>query len=147
MLDFISTGSEAAQIDRATIGGTWGTATSELMKGVWEPQPEVKEALRGCDLAIRAQDTLMANYVVHYFNRLSDHLKVIAPKLSGRARLAYVVGNSSIKGQYVETDLILARLMEALVPDLSVSQLHRFRKRHSGIDLYETVVYGTKVRS
>jgi hypothetical protein len=35
MLDMIGAAKEAAQIDQRTIGGTWGTATSELSKGVF----------------------------------------------------------------------------------------------------------------
>lgn len=147
MLDFIVTGKQATDIDRATIGGTWGTATSELSKGVWQPQPEVEAALQGCDKRIASMDQLMANYVVHYFNRLADHLRAIEPRLSKSAKLAYVVGNSTIKGEYVATDMILGRLMESVLAGTQTTEVHRFRKRHSGIDLYESIVYAERLPS
>jgi hypothetical protein len=86
----------------------------------------------------------MANYVVHYFNRLAKHLIALGPSLSADANLAYVVGNSWIKGQYVETDLILAKIIEGVLPSFEVSCLHRFRRRHSGKQLYETIVYANR---
>lgn len=145
MLDFIADGKAATDIDRKTIGGTWGTATSELMKGTFTPKSEaVRQALDGVDVRIRAKDNLMANYVVHYFNRLALHLEVISPNLATRASAAYVVGNSWIKDEYVETDAILGRIIDATVPGMKTHRLHRFRKRHSGKNLYESIVYASR---
>jgi hypothetical protein len=145
MLDMISIAKEASDIDRKTIGGTWGTATSELGKGVFAPFNEiVLEALGSVHTKIAAHDQLMANYVIHYFNRLAKHLIAIEPKLKSDAKLAYVVGNSWIKGEYVATDVILAEIIEGILPSFKVDCLHRFRRRHSGKKLYETIVYATR---
>lgn len=142
MLDMISEAKEASQIDRRTIGGTWGTATSELGKGVFEPiDGIVEEALDGVHSRIAESDQLMANYVTHYFNRLYTHLNALRTRLNPAAKLAYVVGNSWIKGQYVATDVILGKIMEGTLKDCSVRGLHRFRRRNSGKDLFETIVY------
>ena len=144
ILDMISVAKEASDIDRKTIGGTWGTATSELGKGVYAPiNTAVLEALNGVHERIALQDQLMANYVVHYFNRLAKHLIAISPKLKTNAKLAYVVGNSWIKGEYVATDVILAKIFEGVLQGCKVDHLHRFRRRHSGKKLYETIVYAT----
>jgi Putative RNA methylase family UPF0020 len=145
MLDMISIAKEASDIDRQTIGGTWGTATSELARGIYAPYNDVvSDALNGVNDRIAEQDRLMANYVVHYFNRLAKHLIAISPKLKPNAKLAYVVGNSWIKGVYVPTDIILAKIMEGVLPACSVDYLHRFRRRNSGKELYETIVYATR---
>lgn len=145
MLDMITVAKVAADIDRKTIGGTWGTATSELNKGTFAPINEiVEEALSGVHLRIAEQDHLMANYVVHYFNRLAKHLTALGPKLKPDAKLAYVVGNSWIKGEYVTTDVILAKIIEGMLPGFKIDKLHRFRHRHSGKKLYETIVYATR---
>ena len=78
MLDFIKVAKVAADIDKKTIGGTWGSATSDLLKGDVSPLNDVvAHALMGLDLRIRAKDNLMANYVVHYFNRLALHLAAL----------------------------------------------------------------------
>jgi hypothetical protein len=145
LLDFISEAKEASAIDRRTIGGTWGTATSELQKGIYEPESEgVALALAGVGDRIRTKDTLMANYVVHYFNRLAQHLRAVSTRLSDKASLAYVVGNSSIKDEYVATDEILAQIIESSISGMRVNKIHRFRKRHSGVNLYESIVYASR---
>lgn len=142
MLDIITAAKEASQIDQRTIGGTWGTATSELAKGVFSPINAVVEgALAGIHTKIAASDQLMANYVTHYFNRLEQHLSALAPKLKPGAKLAYVVGNSRIKEQYVATDVILAKLIEGSLPGATIDGLHRFRRRNSAKNLFETIVY------
>ncbi|TAJ78186.1 MAG: hypothetical protein EPO45_07660 [Sphingobium sp.] len=142
MLDMISEAKEASQIDRRTIGGTWGTATSELGKGVFAPiDPVVERALDGVHGNIAKSDQLMANYVTHYFNRLFIHIQALRPSLNSGARLAYVVGNSWIKGEYVATDVILGKIIEGAIPGASIEGLHRFRRRNSGKDLFETIVY------
>ncbi len=145
MLDMISVAKEASDIDRKTIGGTWGTATSELGKGVFAPHNDiVSHALNGVHDRIAKEDQLMANYVVHYFNRMAKHLVAIEPKLKPHAKLAYVVGNSWIKGEYVATDVILAKIIEGVLPGFRVDCLHRFRRRNSGTKLYETIIYAKR---
>nr|AFV09320.1 M.PciI [Planococcus citreus] len=144
ILDMISEAKEASQIDRRTIGGTWGTATSELGKGIFSPiNAVVKDALEGVHERIAGSDQLMANYVTHYFNRLFLHIEAIKPSLNPKAKLAYVVGNSWIKGEYVATDVILAKIIEGALPGSSIDGLHRFRRRNSGKNLFETIVYST----
>jgi DNA modification methylase len=145
MLGLMTTPREAADLDKRTIGGTWGSATSELSKGIIEPINEAVATVVG-PLAseIREQDNLMANYVMHYFNRLSVQIAEMDPFLTPDARLAYVVGNSRIKGVYVETDVLLGEIMERMGLGYKVFDVHRFRRRHSGVKLYESIVYAKK---
>jgi hypothetical protein len=146
MLDLISSGKAATEIDRKTIGGTWGTATSELMKGIIAPiSARIGDILEPIVSEIRARDNLMANYAMHYFNRLARHILSIDRLLSPSARIAYVVGNSWLKDVYVETDVLLGKIFEALNVGYVVVDIHRFRRRHSGKNLFESIVYAKKV--
>lgn len=145
MLGFMKDRSEAGILDRRTIGGTWGTATSELAKGIISPNSHaVSDNIHTLVEDIRTRDNLMANYVVHYFNRLSRQIVEMERILAPRARVAYVVGNSKIKGSYVETDVILGKILESLGLDYEITDIHRFRLRHSGVKLYESIVYARK---
>lgn len=144
LFDFITTGHEASQLDKKTIGGTWGTATSELSKGLFEPRSKtVAQALMPFLVELRKADTLMANYVVHYFNRLEAQIEEMRKVTTGSTKMAYVVGNSEIKGHYIETDYILAQIFSGL--GYNVKEIHRFRRRNSGKDLFESIVYASQV--
>ena len=53
--------------------------------------------------------------------------------------MSYVVGNSRVKGEYIETDAILGSIFQGL--GFTVNKIERIRKRHSGKDLHESIVY------
>ncbi len=145
MLDFFDTAKQASALDRKTIGGTWGTATSELAKGCVEPRStNVAGALKHIIKPLRDADVLMSNYVVHYFNRLEQQIIEMDRALCPTADLAYVVGNSEIKGIYVDTDVILASLIEGCGLGFRVTDVSRFRRRNSGRDLFETIVFARR---
>lgn len=145
MLGFMKAAKEASELDKRTIGGTWGTATSELSKGVFPPiNSAVAEVVLPVTERIREQDGLMANYVVHYFNRLTAQIMEMERVVSPRARIAYVVGNSWIKEVYVETDVMLGEIVDRLGLGYRTTEVHRFRRRHSGKRLYESIVYAFK---
>jgi hypothetical protein len=145
MLDFFSGKSEAGELDRKTIGGTWGTATSILAKGEIVPEyPVAQGAAIAAVKKIREVDVLMANYVMKYFNMLARQIVAMDAYVSSNVKVAYVVGNSCIKDVYVETDVILGQMFEALGLGYRVQNIERFRKRHSGVDLYETTVFAEK---
>lgn len=142
MLDFFEGKKEAADLDQKTIGGTWGTATSILAKGVVEPeQPAVRDAIGHTVSEIRKSDALMANYVMKYFNMLARQIIAMDKAVARRVQIAYVVGNSCVKGVYVETDVALGKIFEGLNLGYRTKNIERFRKRNSGVDLYETTVF------
>lgn len=145
LLDFFKTPKEASALDKKTIGGTWGTATSELQRGeIFAINDAVRDAVGGAVSSIREVDNLMANYAIHYFNRIAKQIIELEKIASPNLRVAYVVGNSRLKGVYIETDVILGEIFERLNLGYSVSSIHRFRKRHSGKNLFESVVYAAK---
>jgi len=145
LLRFMSEASEASAIDKRTIGGTWGTATSALQKGVVEPiNAAVARTIEPVAAAIRKEDNLMANYAMHYFNRLTQHVMELDKIVAKNVNIAYVVGNSWLKGVYIETDVLLADILAGLDRPYEVTEIHRFRRRNSGKDLFESIVYGRR---
>ncbi|MCB2141273.1 site-specific DNA-methyltransferase [bacterium] len=146
LFDFFKTPKEAADLDKKLVGGTWGTATSCLGKGIVEPLNEtVKEYVYPIAEKIREVDNLMANYLMKYFNLLTKQILEMDKILSDNAKVAYVVGVSRIKEVYVETDVILANIFKSLNLGYNKVYINRFRKRHSGKDLYESIVYAEKL--
>jgi hypothetical protein len=65
--------------------------------------------------------------------------------LGRRVQVAYVVGNSCVKDVYVETDVALGKIFEGLNLGYRTKNIERFRKRNSGVDLYETIVFAERV--
>jgi hypothetical protein len=136
---------QASDLDLRTIGGTWGTATSALMKGVVEPAyPVIEKEVGPVAEQIRKDDNLMANYLVHYFNRLAAQIVSQDRILAKKARSAYVVGCSRLKGVYVETDVLLGKVFEGLGLGFKTERIERIRKRHSDRDLHESIVYASR---
>jgi hypothetical protein len=145
LLGFITEASSASALDKRTIGGTWGTATSMLQKGIIEPiNDAVREVVKPIADEIRVEDNLMANYAIHYFNRLTVQVMELDRIASPQLKLAYVLGNSWLKGVYVETDVLFANILERLELPYRVDEIHRFRRRHGGKDLFESIVYASR---
>jgi len=143
--DFFSGKTEASALDKQTIGGTWGTATSMLSKGEVPPEFDVvDDVISPLAAEIRQRDALMANYVLKYFNMLTRQIVAMERFVAKDVRVAYVVGNSRIKDVYVETDVLLAKILEGLDLRYRVTNVDRFRRRNSGVDLYESIVFAKK---
>jgi len=143
--DFFSKPKEASDLDKKTIGGTWGTATSCLQKGTIEPINDIVGKAAGKVVSdIREKDSLMANYVMKYFNMLAAQILQAEHVLSDKSKVAYVVGNSWIKGVYINTDEILQSIFLDSGIGYKSARIERFRRRHSGKDLYESIVFASK---
>ncbi len=144
-LDLLEHPKQAAELDKKTIGGTWGTATSCLAKGIIEPQYDaVRDAVGPIASQIREHDNLMANYVMKYFNSLAQQIVTMNEVLSPNARVAYVVGCSWLKDVYVETDVLLGKIFDGLGLGYKTERIDRIRQRHSGDKLHESIVYAWK---
>lgn len=144
-LDIFDNAKQASNLDKETIGGTWGVATSHIATGIVNPEYSIiEEVVKPITDKIRLQDNLMANYVMKYFNLLAKQIVELEKIATKNIKVAYVVGNSEIKGVYVETDVLLGKIFEGLDLGYSVNEITRFRKRNSGIDLYESIVYANK---
>lgn len=144
-LDIFDNAKQASALDLKTIGGTWGTATSILSKGIIEPEYDcLRDILLPTINAIREKDNLMANYVIKYFNLIAKQIVEMEKAIDKKVKVGYVVGNSEIKGVYVATDILLGKIFESLDLGYKTTEVLRFRKRNSGVDLYESIVYAEK---
>lgn len=141
--DIFNNPGQAADLDIKTIGGTWGKATSNLAKGIIEPEnDDVAKIMKQVDLEIRCKDNLMANYVMKFFNLLYLQIKEMKKVLNDGAICCYVVGNSRIKDVEVYTDILLADMFVSL--GFSVQKIIRIRKRIGRKKLYEAIVVAKK---
>ena len=75
---------------------------------------------------------------------LSRQIVAMNQVLQPHARLAYVVGCSELKKVYVETDVLLAKVIEGLGLGFRIKSVERIRKRNSGKDLHESIVYAQR---
>lgn len=134
---------EAADLDTRAIGGTWGSATSVIAKGEVKPRDShVDEICTPVVSAIRAKDNLMANYVMKYWNLLSANVESVLTYSADDVKLAYVIGCSRVKGEYVDSDVMLSKLFAKY--GLKEPRIERFRRRHSDTDLFESVVFARR---
>lgn len=136
-MDVLRTRRCATDIDLKTVGGTWGAATSILMKQLIVPSKTIRPILSYWD-ALSEKSVLMCNYATKYFLDLHRHLQYLRPMLRRGARCAYVVGNSRLSGIEIYTETILARLFE--LAGFEVERIILFRKRGGRKRLYETAV-------
>jgi hypothetical protein len=143
LLEIIDSARAATDIDLATIGGTWGRATTDLERMVVEPRPNVARSLGLVLEQLDGVSLLMRNYVCKYFNDLDAHLSVARKKLTAGARAGYVVGNTETRKVMVETQAVLGELMSANgFDDVRVEPI---RSRNSGQGLLEAIVSGQRV--
>lgn len=135
---FLSNANDASILDWKAIGGTWGTATSNLK--TWQPinknLPEILYEV--CDKIKSTEDknaNLMSLYVHKYFDDMYEHLKNLRPLLKSGAKLNYIIGNSSFYKNFVHSDLILSEIFLSLgYSNLSVETI---RKRNTKKGLLE----------
>lgn len=136
-MELIDGRSEATEIDLKTIGGTWGKATSDLMKSLIEPPKHMLPILDYWE-ALKGKSTLMCNYATKYFLDLDRHVESLKNVKSSNFRGAYVVGNSRLSGVEIYTECILAKIFER--HGFTVDKIVLFRKRGGRKKLYETAV-------
>jgi hypothetical protein len=134
---------EAGALDLRAIGGTWGAATTRLRKGRVEPaDARVATACGDTIEAVRARDPMMANYLAKYWNQVSAAIAAVAAASADDVRMAWVIGCSRVKGEFVESDRLLAELFEA--HGFGRTSIERFRRRHADLDLFESVVHADR---
>lgn len=133
---------DASNLDWATIGGTWGTATSRL--ATWragEDTPLATQLDRLCE-RIGADGgrtgSLLATYVRKYFTDMWEHFPSAYKHVRSGGRAVYIVGNSTFSGHLVPVEeWYRILLQEAGFADVEITTI---RKRNSHKDLYEYAV-------
>jgi hypothetical protein len=127
----------ATQIDMDAVGGTWGRATSVLMKGEIKPQKEIKDILDFRKELLK-RSPLMCNYATKYFNDMFEHIMRLKTVARRGFRGAYVVGNSRLKNVDIPTELYLAKIFEKA--KFKLDEIMFFRRRGGKKKLYECAV-------
>jgi len=139
---FIEESKQAGEMDWQAIGGTWGTATSNLKK--WSHvsetlSDELLEISHKISQAENKHADLMSLYVLKYFDDINIHIKNIRPALAKGAKLYYIIGNSSFYGNCVEAEKYLEQIFEHWGFKNINSKI--IRKRNSNKKLYEYCTY------
>ena len=132
---------QASELDLRTIGGTWGRATFSLKNKRIKPiNSIVDEVLGDIPEMIYSHSDILSNYVVKYFNDMYLHFESLLEVLDPyNGRLAYVIGNSFIKGVEVPSDIIIARILKHL--GFKIDKIWHLRKRGGRKGLYEAVTF------
>jgi SAM-dependent methyltransferase len=128
----------AGALDWKAIGGTWGSATSNLAS--WQPEPSVRlpMGLEPLLAGIAETSPLLSTYVHKYFHDMALHLASLARVVRRGGTAHYVVGNSKFYEVVVPVEQLLAELFEANgFRRVSVETL---RKRSSKKELFEFLI-------
>jgi hypothetical protein len=138
-LGYLSDGRSAGQLDWRAIGGTWGSATSNLSS--WSPAPGFSSPVRGYASLLKrieTQSPILARYVQRYFVDMAEHLAGVRRVLADGARVHYVVGNSKFFDVLLPVEKILAaQLVQA---GFTRPEVRVLRKRTSKPELFEFCV-------
>jgi DNA modification methylase len=128
----------AGALDWKAIGGTWGSATSNLAS--WRPEPSVRlpAALEPLLAGIAETSPLLSTYVRKYFHDMALHLASLARVVRRGGTAHYVVGNSKFYEVVVPVERLLAELFEA--NGFRRVGVETLRKRSSKKELFEYLI-------
>ncbi len=142
-LKYLEGRSAAGVLDWKAIGGTWGSATSNL--GSWSPDVADGALPLGLEpllLAISERSPLLSTYVRKYFHDMALHLSSLVRVMRKGGMARFVVGNSKFYDVVVPVEQLLAQQFEAAgFRRVSVDTL---RKRSSKKELYEFLISAEK---
>lgn len=145
-LGFLNEAREAAELDWAAIGGTWGVATSRLSGWRNSSESFVPRLLGSSLTAIRATNgenrELLATYVAKYFEDIWRHLQTVAKVIRAGGEIHYIVGNVTFYGVLVPVEKIYAEMLEKL--KFHGVRIETLRKRSSNKHLFEFDVTATR---
>lgn len=143
-LRYLDSGKGAGELDWQAIGGTWGTATSNLSK--WQPDTAAHVPFPGFERrilpAIRRESPLLASYVHKYFEDMLRHCESVQRLLLPGATVHYIVGNSKFYDVLLPVERIFAALFAAT--GFRKARVRAIRKRSSKKELFEFVVSAEK---
>jgi hypothetical protein len=138
-LGYLADRTRAGVLDWSAIGGTWGSATSNLAS--WVPAPGVPPL--GSDTearlaAIAERSALLSSYVRKYCHDMFHHFSSLAQVLRPGGSAHFIVGNSKFYDVVVPIEQVLAQKLEQA--GFSAVEVTVLRKRSSKKELYEYVI-------
>jgi hypothetical protein len=143
-LGYLNNGRDAADLDWSAIGGTWGTATSRLLRWSRSVDSYVPKYLNSIleDIAHKENQngSLLSNYVAKYFEDIWIHLNGLTKILTKRASVHFIVGNSKFYNVIVPTERLYADMLTTL--GFARVNVRAIRKRNSKKELVEFDVSG-----
>jgi hypothetical protein len=144
-LRFLDQPPEAADLDWAAIGGTWGSATSRL--GGWSAegslpiQAELDYLCRQISTAGRS-GALLASYIARYTHDMWAHFQAAYRHVRTGGLAVYIIGNSSFYGHLVPVERWYQQLLQAA--GFGPVHLTLIRKRNSNHFLFEYAVHAAR---
>jgi hypothetical protein len=137
-LGYLNEAKEAGELDWDAIGGTWGTATSKLLtwqgNGAYIPEylgPICDEIRQGHP----KNGILMSQYVLKYFEDMSEHLHRVFELMAPGATVHYIIGNSTFYGHVVPAERLYADMLKHA--GFEQVDAKAIRKRNSKKELFE----------
>jgi hypothetical protein len=133
----------AGELDWRAIGGTWGSATSNLARWLPEHPRRVPYAgFRRIVDRIDKRSPLLGRYVAKYFYDMALHAESLFAVTRAGGSVHYIVGNS----KFYDVLLPVERIFAALFRDAGFAEptIRTIRKRNSKKELYEFVVSAQK---
>ena len=135
-MDIFDRASQSGDLDLASIGGTWGRATSALQGVTLEPGLYSSGVLGGVLGPLADRSRLMYNYVVKYFNMLDAHIRGLRCVVGDGIRGVYIIGNSRLQGIDIDVAGVLQDIMR--IHGFRVVHVETLRRRRGGRGLYES---------
>lgn len=131
----------AGELDAQAVGGTWGSATSGLLR--WRPSGAwVPESVLAVVEQVRRESEVLGRYVHRYFDDMGQHFTAAARVVRPGGTVHYVVGNSAFYGRYVPVPEAYAEQLERA--GFRQVEVRRLRARGSRRGLYEAHVVGRR---
>jgi hypothetical protein len=138
-LGYLADGRQAGELDWQAIGGTWGSATSNVAK--WTPAQPVEvqyPEFRRIVEQIGNESRVLGRYVDKYFYDMVLHCRSLLAVVAPGGTVHYIVGNSKFYDVMLPVEQIFAAIFEQ-VGFVDV-ELATIRKRTSKKELFEFVV-------
>jgi DNA modification methylase len=142
-LGYLTNGRDAGELDWQAIGGTWGSATSNLNK--WEPEPNLVVPFARFNSILQSiarHSPILSRYVHKYFYDMVIHCNELFQVVRPNGTIIYIVGNSKFYDVLLPVEAIFASIFEAAgFEDVNVRTI---RKRSSKKELFEFAISAKK---
>lgn len=142
-MGYLTDGRAAGDLDWRAIGGTWGSATSNIAR--WEPDSPLPIPYAGFEEIVAAvarsagrHSDLLARYIAKYFHDTVLHARELFEVVKPGGAIHYIVGNSKFYDVMVPTEELYGAIFEDV--GFEAVAIKTLRKRTSKKELFEYLV-------